>query len=908
MLRRGTLDKKTGYLLYTALFALLFSACFLIWLILEAKSPIRRSDGLEQHYISFVLVGRWIRSLFGGNFEMWNDSMGLGGDVFSTLFGAFTDPMYWISALVPAKYAEYLFDIMIVVKVYLSGLSFLTFCNFRKNSVWPSVAGAIVYTFSASMYLAFFESVCISWMYVLPLIMIGTIRLWEKDKHGLFVLSLTFAFVSQFYFAYMSAMVVLFYCIVRAVTELISKTITIKTAFIKALKFALFAGLSFGMALISILPVVRVILASDRMGVDYYMPLLYEKEYYFAFLAGFGSYFNMLGRDCYLGFSVAALVCVLALFLLGKGRTLLKTGFILTTIGLMVPFIGHVMNGMSYPSNRWVWAYVFVVSYIVTVTLPRLKELSYKRAGILLILLVIYGIFAWTTNDGKVPGAEYTYIRPEYYQLASIGTFVMALALLISSRFFKKAYPAICIALISISVVIPAYITFHPDKRNLFGDEITATTAYAKVTEGGLAPVAKVVGPFAGERIESFGAYKVRNGTWVTGVNSTDFYMNICNNYVESFMRETGLHKSPWAGGYTNMDSRTSLEALMGINYVVTPDGNNTSLSLGYEQEGTDVFIHIDDAEVHSSRLGVHSIANLMDKSISYEDYLSLDMQQRQQALARAVVLDGEYADSDIEDLGITDDSLPWTIESMEGVRETDTGFVAEAGNATMILDIDTARGAELYIGIEGLDFQDGTNSDSTLFFTAVNEEGADTLAGSLWFINSRNHMYGGITDWIVNMGRITEDASKIRVTFSRPGEYTISDIRIYARPVSSVEEDVKSIIPAALPGDINYYHSTNTYEMHVDVTSEKGSYLTLMIPYSEGWSLTANGTKQELLRADTGFMAVYLKPGSYDILLKYRTPGLMAGLAGTIVSACIYSGIVILEHRSDKKRKVQGK
>ncbi len=904
---RSKLDKKRGYLLYTAIFAILFALCFFIRLVLLMhRSPIRRSDGLEQHFICFVLVGRWIRSLFTGSFGMWSDSMGLGGDMFTSMFGAFTDPMYWLSALVPERYAEYVFDLMIVLKVYLSGLSFMAFCFFRKNKVWPSLAGAIVYTFSASMYLAFFESVCISWMYVLPILMIGTIRLWEKNKPGLFIGALTFTFISQFYFGYMCAMVVLGYCIVRAVIELLEKKETFKAILMKALRFMLFAGLSVGMATVSFLPVIKLLIASDRRGVEYYMPVLYDARYYCAFLAGFSSYFNMLGRDCYLGFSVAALVCVIALFLLGKGRGVLKAGFVLLTVGLCVPFIGHVMNVMSYPSNRWVWAYVMCVSYIVTVTLPGLGDLSWAKRGILLAICAVYGYFSWTLNDGFAPGAEYTYMRPEFYKLAGIGVFAIALLLLLTSCFFKKAYPYTAVTLIGISVIIPAYITFHPEKRNLFGDEIHATTAYEKVIDGGLTDAAKTADPSDGERMEAFGIYNVRNATWVTGVNSTDFYMNVCNNYVESFMREVGLAKSPWAGGYTSFDSRAELEALMGINYVVTPADNFNSVSFGYDQAGTDVYIHDADAVIHPSVLGTHSIASFMDKSISYEDYLTLDMQQRQQALMQAVVVDGGYADSSVKDLDISDDTVEWTIESLDGLRKLDDGFVADIGQASMVISMDTVRNANLYVAIEGLDFDNGHDLDAELFFTAVSDEGEDIYTRNRWFINNRNHMYGGITDWIVNLGSVTEDCSKIRVVFSRPGTYKITSIKIYARDIDLGASDISALDMAASPSDISFDQRRNTYSMHID--SDKDQYLFLAIPYSEGWTMTVNGEKTDILRADTGFMAVYLKPGSYDILLKYKTPGLTAGLGISLLSAILCAGVIFWEKKTVKQGKVADK
>ena len=39
---------------------------------------------------------------------------------------------------------------------------------------------------------------------------------------------------------------------------------------------------------------------------------------------------------------------------------------LITTIMLCIPVVASMMNGFSFPSNRWVFAYSFILSYIVT--------------------------------------------------------------------------------------------------------------------------------------------------------------------------------------------------------------------------------------------------------------------------------------------------------------------------------------------------------------------------------------------------------------------------------------------------------------------------------------------------------------------------------------------------------------
>ncbi len=108
---------------------------------------------------------------------------------------------------------------------------------------------------------------------------------------------------------------------------------------------------------------------AGRITLPHYLPLFFHKDYYAGIVSGWTTYFNMLGRDCNVGWGAIALVCVIILFI-QKGRWRVKLEFILMTAGLCIPFVGHIMNGMSYTTNRWVWAYNLIVAFIVTMMIP----------------------------------------------------------------------------------------------------------------------------------------------------------------------------------------------------------------------------------------------------------------------------------------------------------------------------------------------------------------------------------------------------------------------------------------------------------------------------------------------------------------------------------------------------------
>ncbi len=83
--------KRNFYLLYTLLFLVCAALCF--WqFYLNGKSFVWKIDGLYQHYNSFIYLGTYVRDFFRTLvtehkfvLPMWENSIGYGGDIFTTL-------------------------------------------------------------------------------------------------------------------------------------------------------------------------------------------------------------------------------------------------------------------------------------------------------------------------------------------------------------------------------------------------------------------------------------------------------------------------------------------------------------------------------------------------------------------------------------------------------------------------------------------------------------------------------------------------------------------------------------------------------------------------------------------------------------------------------------------------------
>lgn len=71
------------------------------------------------------------------------------------------------------------------------------------------------------------------------------------------------------------------------------------------------------------------------------------------------------------------------------------------------------------------------------------------------------------------------------------------------------------------------------------------------------------------------------------------------------------------------------------------------------------------------------------------------------------------------------------------------------------------------------------------------------------------------------------------------------------------------------------------------EYTAKDDGNLLLSIPYDEGWNVTVNGTAAELTpAADKGLSSLNMQKGANRIVMTYKTPGVLAGLAVSLATA----------------------
>ena len=391
-------ERRNFYAVYTLVFAILALILYLHF-YLNGKSLIWSHDGVPQHLNALAYYGGYLRDILKSIFidhdpaiPMWDMNIGYGSDILTTLhYYVIGDPLTLLSVFVPAKHTEILYEVLVFLRIYLAGIAFSRYCFYHENSRQAVFLGVFIYIFAGwTIYAAMKHPYFANPMIYLPLVLMGIDKIYRKEKPYVFIWSVTLAGVSNFYFFYMIGIFMVLYAAFEYFHIFEKRSLKDIGRWL-----AVFAGYSLiavMMAAVVLLPVLIPLFGTQRFQAENYVPLLYDRIYYEKYLG------CLIGENMIqwgvAGYSAAAMAGVFVMFSKKKKYMSLKAGFLLLNIFLLIPFAGHVLNGFSYVSNRWIWAYGMMIAYICVKIYPELFTLTIKEKRRIFVMTLIYSVAA----------------------------------------------------------------------------------------------------------------------------------------------------------------------------------------------------------------------------------------------------------------------------------------------------------------------------------------------------------------------------------------------------------------------------------------------------------------------------------------------------------------------------------
>lgn len=205
------MKKNKIYLYYSMIFLVAFPLAFYIFLR-DEKSFVWKTDSIPLYVSTLKYIGRMIRQSIQNLFytgkikiPMYDFNIGFGMDVITFLR---YEPLNFLSVFVKAGYTEYLYNILVVVRIYLVGFSFLVYCNYQKWDNYASLCGSLVYTFSGyTLWAGIRHPEFLMSLIMLPLACMNIDKLMHGEKAKYFSLLIAISFLSSWYLTYIYTVV-----------------------------------------------------------------------------------------------------------------------------------------------------------------------------------------------------------------------------------------------------------------------------------------------------------------------------------------------------------------------------------------------------------------------------------------------------------------------------------------------------------------------------------------------------------------------------------------------------------------------------------------------------------------------------------------------------------------------------
>ena len=860
-------------------------------------------DGLSQHFSALAYYGEALREFFCNllaghpKLVMWDMSLGYGADILSTLnYYAIGDPLNLLYGFVSPKNTETMYDFMIVLRMYLAGITFIMYARKMKKRSYGTVIGALVYVFSGFCFrLGLRHPFFINPMIYFPLLCLGIEKIYQRERPYVFIFAVCVSAMSNYYFLYMLTIFVVIYAWIRFYKY--TEENKMKNFFLTILKFGIYYTLGIAMAAVILLPSVIGFLGNGRYGngVDWKSLIVYPGKYYLLFIENFIGYGNM-GSNTNAGYlPIVGIVVLFTLFSQRMKHKKYRAACIASIIALILPIFGYAFNGFSYANNRWAFALSFIVALLTAEMYPRLFVMSKRQQIGIGAGIIIYTVFCIIVNAS---GEE---ILKNKGIMAACGLIaVFYILLLIFQRLGydaqKRTVRVSMAILLLISVGVHGYYRFDPKGYAYTQEFMDQGQAYRTLKEDNIRMLSKVNDPSV-YRVHAEG-YRYKNYGLINHLNTISGYYSITAKCVTDTIKGYDTVGMQYADKYKGVDQRLGLLSLAGVKYITVAHNSQVAKDVSSKGDvpyGVEKLSKKGNITLYKNKYAL-PFAYAYDSYMTEQQYEQLNGIGKEQAMLAQIILNQHPADKEIQhneqrnDPDIQTISLPETrISSPKGKKYAD-------------ITVPVEKDKETYLYFKNLVYHGKKNGDDNFILTG--RKGTKGILVTQKDVQQKIHIqstfnpyYFGRKDYIVKINHQTSKAKeKVRLNFLSPGEYEFDDISLITVPKKDVLARLKKRKENSMK-QIQYEgnHFRGVYH------AKKDQILCVTIPYSKGWKATVNGNRTKIYKANGMFMGIIMKKGTQSVKLDYETPGLKIG---AWISLVAWIGLGIYGLYFEKYRK----
>ena len=949
--------KRYYYLAYTVLFLICVLLCF-FWFLFTGRSLIWEWDGWDQYIRALVYYSQFLknilRSLLSEHrlvIQDWDFYIGEGSDIINTLhYYVLGDPVAFLSLLVPSRLIPCFIFISCILRMYIAGIVFSELCfGTGVKNRYGTAAGSLTYVFCywaihyGTRYTYFMNP-----MIYLPLMILGIERVIRKKSSPLLIVSTALCALSSFYFFYITGILTAVYTVIRLIMlckkdikELLAKGVRILLSVITGV---LMAGMLF-------LPVIMFFTGDSRFSVGQPFHLFYSVPYYGQLP---GVIISGIWRDAglHLGVTVPAVITVFLMFADRKKNMFLIILLAFCCLITVLPIGGRMMNGMSYPTNRWAFAFALLCAYILANQWESMLSLNAREWRMILVCSIVYYCLCFVFDDSR-SGAV----------LAVLPLFFISLMIIGQNISLTGSVKELLILAIVIACIFnTSFWTFSPGEENF----VSTFKESGNIWDIWSANDTSAMKILVKEEYPRYsGVSLTKNANMNAGISNTQYYWSISNPYVNKYRMDLEM-REPAFYDFEGYDDRTTPNTLAGVGYFVVKTNENKGIPYGYElMDEVDVgkdpekslselkqelqAEELSEAQIRKVTESLNQYYSVYENNYSlplgyvYDSFIpetkweEMNPVQKQEAELTAAYIDSpvdglkEFAGDD------NDYQIPFTTEYGDEINRTETGYVTTSDDVQLTFNLPEQReNCETYLEIKGLDFKGTPEYD--LYFGKEDVDPRDLYNKTNWrllpiddqisilrhkirwepivdefpvtvsssagvekslkFVPPDARFSSGRHDYIINMGYKEEAISALTLTFPKRGVYSVDSFNVYSIPMGDEYAGKVERLKSSSLDNIQL----ETDKLSGDIQLDTAGVLCVAIPYSKGWRAYVDGKDEAVICVNEHYIGAALERGYHKVEFSYDTPYKKQGLIMSFIGILLFICILLFERRGGSR------
>lgn len=806
-------------------------------------------DWISQHSV----LPDYFRQQFyntGQLFPEFAANIGGGQNIYNFAYYGLYSPVVLISYFLPfVKMSDYMMAAG-VISLIAAVLLFYKWLLRRGITSRLSFLTALLFLLSGPMiYHSYNQIMFVNYMPFLCLAFLGVDRYFEKQKAGLYTISVFLMILTSFYFSIGGMFALVLYVIYRYTEgkEKLGENIKILGFVSDGFRFLLPMLTAVLMSAVLLVPTAMALAGGREGGHKTALSALLIPEI-------------PIFRVVYTPYGIGLTTLAITVLITGLTYRKLYEKFLhIACIAILtVPLFAYLLNGGLYIRDKVMIPFLPLLCYLIATYLEKQKrrEISFW-AGSLPFLLTIVLVYMGR-EQGKCS---------EYLGWVLMDALAMLVCYLI---FYWKKFDWVLI------VVPIGFLALYGVVLHKSADKMIEPAFYEEVTN-------KQIGTEMEELTEKENGFYRMEQSGTTSENATNLnriwnmqqyvssiYSSSYNAAYQKFRTETFLVEQPFRNVLMQSVTENPIyQKLMGVKYILSKQEIT-----GYQQEKK-----VGDVTVYKNEevLPIVYVTNQMISEKAYED---LAFPYSQLAFLRFAV--GKSVNDTVNPKEVLNSQAKETgaeipMEDAQAIEKVEDGYhikSKEIQNVKLKISEEAQKEEILFVQFELKNYK--RSKDVSVWLAGVKNK-----------LSAGSHIYYNGNTTFTYAVNLKAGQTEVNLGLGA-GNYEIRNLRCY---IGNTDESLKTLCQSEFRVD---KAQTKGNRIVGSVDGVKDGYLITSIPYDEHFEVKIDGKDVKYEKVNTAFLGVKMPDGTHEVEIVYHAPGLKMGKVLSVTGLLLLAGMML--------------